>query len=209
VEQGLAPDNPCANVDNVTVQQEVPKWLSRNEQNALIRAVRKHGNLRELTIITLLLHTGLRVQELCDIRIIDVELSDRKGKIIVQNGKGGKYREVPLKLDARKSLEDYLKERKTDSLYLFTTQRSPKMTARAVQYMLEKYQKLTGIDVTPHTLRHSFGHELAVRKIPLDVIARLMGHMKNDGTSRLMMAIRYTMPGEDDLARAVEELSWR
>lgn len=121
VERNIIPDNPCDHVDNVTVQQEAPEWLSRNEQNALIRAVRKHGNLREMTIITLLLHTGLRVQELCDLQMIDVELSDRKGKIIVQQGKGGKYREVPLNLDARKSLEDYLKERKADSLYLFTT----------------------------------------------------------------------------------------
>lgn len=75
--------------------------------------------------------------------------------------------------------------------------------------MLDKYRKLTGIDVTPHTLRHSFGHELSVGRIPLDVIARLMGHTKKDGTSNLSMVVRYTMPGEEDLARAVEELSWR
>lgn len=89
VERGIIQDNPCKHIDNVTVQQEAPKWLTRNEQNALIRAVRKHRDTRELTIITLLLHTGLRVQELCDIRLNDLDISDRKGKIIVQNGKGG------------------------------------------------------------------------------------------------------------------------
>lgn len=91
----ILPDNPCANVVPVTVPHDAPRWLNRNEQNALVRVVRNHRNLRELTIITLLLHTGIRVQELCDLRVQDVQLSDRKGKLIIQNGKGSKYREVP------------------------------------------------------------------------------------------------------------------
>jgi integrase/recombinase XerC/integrase/recombinase XerD len=49
---------------------------------------------------------------------------------------------------------------------------------------------------------------LAVRKVPLDIIARLAGHSKKDGSPNLAMVIRYTMPNGDDLARAVEELSW-
>ena len=208
VEQGLIPDNPCAHVDNVTVQQEAPKWLNRNEQNALIRAVRRHGDLRELTIVTVLLHTGLRVQELCDLRLKDVEIGEKKGKVIVQSGKGCKYREVPLNLDARKAITEYLGQREGESEYLFTTQRSPKMTSRAVQFTLQKYAKLIGIDVTPHILRHTFCHELAVRKVPFDVIAKLTGHMKKDGTPNLAMVTRYTLPNGDDLARAVEELSW-
>jgi integrase/recombinase XerC/integrase/recombinase XerD len=133
VAQGVVPDNPCTNVAPVTVQQEAPKWLDRNEQNALIRAVRKLGDLRELTIITVLLQTGLRVQEFCDIRLKDIIIGDRKGTIIVQSGKGGKYREVPLNVDARRAIDDYLVNgRKDGSEYLFTTQRSDKMTSRAV-----------------------------------------------------------------------------
>jgi integrase/recombinase XerC/integrase/recombinase XerD len=217
VSRGIIPDNPCTNISPVTVQQEAPKWLERNEQNSLIRAVRKHGNQRELTIITLLLHTGIRVQELCDLRIMDVNLFERKGSIVIQSGKGGKYRTVPLNLDARKAIEDYQKSREVEGIdsqsngaaYLFTTQRSDKMTTRGVQFMFEKYERITGITVTPHVLRHTFGHELAVRKVPLDVIARLMGHMKRDGSPNLAMVTRYTIPGNGDLERAVEELSWR
>lgn len=154
-------------------------------------------------------YTGLRVQELCDIRLKDLDISDRKGKVVVQSGKGGKYREVPLNLDARQSIQQYMAERRSESHYLFITQRSPKMTTWAVQFILQKYSRLTGIEVTPHILRHTFCHELAVRKVPLDVIARLAGHMKKDGTPNLTMVTRYTLPNEDDQARAVEELSWR
>lgn len=216
VSLGEIPDNPCEHISPVTVQQEAPKWLERNEQNMLIRAVRKHGDQRELSIIILLLHTGIRVQELCNLRLKDVYLSDRKGHIVIQNGKGGKYREVPLNLDARKAIVDWFEVRKGDQVnsesymaYLFDTQRSDNMTTRAVQFICQKYSRLTGFTVTPHVLRHTFGHELAVRKVPLDVIARLMGHMKRDGSPNLDMVKRYTIPGNGDLERAVEELSWR
>jgi integrase/recombinase XerC/integrase/recombinase XerD len=83
------------------------------------------------------------------------------------------------------------------------------MTTRAVQFIFQKYSRITGLTVTPHVLRHTFGHELAVRKIPLDVIARLMGHMKRDGSPNLDMVTRYTIPGNGDLERAVEELAWK
>ncbi len=81
------------------------------------------------------------------------------------------------------------------------------MTTRAVQFIFQKYTSLTGLQVTPHILRHTFGHELTVRKVPLDVIARLMGHMKRDGSPNLAMVTRYTQPGKEDLRKAVEELS--
>ncbi|MBC9785872.1 tyrosine-type recombinase/integrase [Heliobacterium chlorum] len=208
-DNGHAPDNPVEQIDRVTVPQSSPKWLSRNEQNALIRAIRQHGSLRELAMVTSMLHTGVRVQELCDIRMKDVAITDRKGTLVIPNGKHSKYREIPLNVDSRRVLLRYLESRSTDSEYLFYSQRSEKMCPRGVSFLIAKYAKLTGIDhLTCHTLRHSFGHELAVRKIPLDVIARLMGHIKKDGSPNFSMTSRYTMPGEEDLVRAVEELSW-
>lgn len=81
---------------------------------------------------------------------------------------------------------------------------------RAVQHIIEKYRKITGIEhLTAHTLRHTFGHELVARKVPLDIVSRLMGHTKEDGTPNLQMTTRYTLPDENDLQKAVEEISWR
>nr|WP_243237356.1 tyrosine-type recombinase/integrase [Heliobacterium chlorum] len=92
---------------------------------------------------------------------------------------------------------------------LFSRRKKSFRSFASVQCIVKKYAKLTGIEhLTCHTLRHTFAHELTIRKIPMDVIARLMGHMKSDGSPNLSMTSRYTMPGEDDLARAVEELSW-
>ncbi|MBC9786221.1 tyrosine-type recombinase/integrase [Heliobacterium chlorum] len=208
-DNGHAPDNPAEMVDPITVPQVSPKWLNRNEQNSLIRAIRQHGNIRELAMVTLMLHTGVRLQELCDIRLKDVTISDRKGTLVIPNGKHSKYREIPLNVDCRRVILRFMESRHTNGDYLLYSQRSERMSPRGVSFLIAKYAKITGIDhLTCHTLRHSFGHELAVRKIPLDVIARLMGHMKKDGSPNLSMTSRYTMPGEEDLARAVEELSW-
>ncbi|TCP62537.1 integrase/recombinase XerC/integrase/recombinase XerD [Heliophilum fasciatum] len=210
VKRGDIPDNPAADVENVPTPAQNIKWLSRNEQNMLVRTVRQQGNLRDLALITVFLHTGLRVNEAVNVRMSDISLSDRKGLLIVRNGKGGKYREIPLNNDVRKVLVTYLAEfpRQADD-YLFFTNRSPQMTTRAAQVIINKYKDMTGIDhLTCHSLRHTFGHELASRKIPLDVVARLMGHQKANGDPCIATTIIYTQPGPDDLATAVNELEW-
>ncbi|MFT4413205.1 tyrosine-type recombinase/integrase [Fredinandcohnia humi] len=209
VSQNAIPDNPVKHIDNVTVARNTPKWLNRNEQNALIRAVRRFGDIRELAIITTLLHTGLRVQELCDLKLTDIEIGERRGKLVVRRGKHNRRREVPLNNDVRRVLTSYLEERKDFGEYLFNSQRSEQMTTRAVQHMIQKYSKLTEIPtLTCHSLRHTFCHELVQRRVPLDVVARLAGHIKNDGTPNIEQTLVYTQPGEEDLIRAVEELSW-
>lgn len=206
VRLGEIPDNPVEHIESVTAVKIAPKWLDRNEQNALIRTVRGHGDLRELAIITTLMHTGLRVQELCDLTPQDIEIGERKGKIIVRKGKWNRYREVPLNKDVRRILKQYMDEHNGE---LFNTQRSERMSTRAVQHIIAKYRRMTGIThLTAHSLRHTFCHELVVRKIPLDVVARLAGHCKADGTPNIQQTLVYTQPGEDDLQSAVEELSW-
>ncbi|ACV62694.1 integrase family protein [Desulfofarcimen acetoxidans DSM 771] len=208
-EAGQIPDNPVTSVKTVTVVKQAPKWLTRNEQNLLIRAVRKHGNLRELTLITLMLHTGLRVQEVADLRLADIEICERKGKVTVRNGKHSRRREVPLNIDTRQLLKRYLQDN-PDLEYLFPNKTGGRITTRSLQSIIEKYKKLTNIQhLNAHSLRHTFCHELVSRKIPLDVVARLAGHVKNDGTPNIQQTLTYTQPGEDDLQRAVDELSWQ
>ena len=208
-EGGQIPDNPVTSVKTITVVKQAPKWLTRNDQNQLIRSVRKHGNLRELTLVTLMLHTGLRVQEVADLRLTDIEIGERKGKVTVRNGKHGRRREVPLNIDVRQLLKRYLQEN-PGMEYLFPNKTGAHITTRSLQSVIEKYRKLTSIEhLNAHSLRHTFCHELVSRKIPLDVVARLAGHVKNDGTPNIQQTLTYTQPGEEDLQRAVEEISWR
>lgn len=207
VDQGIIPDNPVQYLTAPIVVKTAPKWLSRNEQNSLIRAVRKHGSLRELTLITFLLHTVLRVQEACNVKVADITLGERKG-IVKTLGKWNRYREVPLNVDVRKILGQYFVVHKGE--YLFTNRQGEQITTRAAQLIIGKYRKLTEIEhLTAHSLRHTFCHELVQRKVPLDVVARLAGHCRQDGSPNILQTLVYTQPGQEDLQRAVEELSWR
>lgn len=64
-----------------------PKWLTKKEQYALIRAVQKESRPRDEALIMLMIHTGLRISEVSNLRIRDISISPRKGEVIVRGGK--------------------------------------------------------------------------------------------------------------------------
>ncbi|WP_245236158.1 tyrosine-type recombinase/integrase [Paenibacillus sonchi] len=190
--------------------RRAPKWLTRNEQNALLWEVRNLAGKRENAIVLTFLRLGLRVHELCDLQITDLTLSDRKGTAYIR-GKGDKDRELPINSELRAVLQNYLKERDSSSPYLFVSRRSEKCSERGIQHMIEKYRQRTQIPhLTCHALRHTFGHDLATAKppVPLDRVAMLMGHYKEDGKPNIEMTMIYTTPGVEDLEAAVESISW-
>ena len=179
-----------------------PQWLDRNEQHALIRTVEQGKNQRDLTIIQLLLNTGLRVSELCSLMWSDIKITSRKGRLIVRSGKGGKRREIPLNKDARQVLFDLgYRHHKGQKEAIFMGQRGP-MTPRGVESMFRKYVAHTELDeVTPHKLRHTFCKNLIEAGVSLEKVALLAGH-ENLETTR-----RYCSPSEHDLEAAVDLIS--
>ena len=196
--------NPVREIMTVKQQQLSPKALDRKEQLALMRAVQRDGSLRDVTIITLMLHSGIRVSELVDIELDDIALSDRSGWLIVREGNGKKQRKIPLNSTVSQVLKKYLNE-KPDAYdrHLFLSQKSGLLTTRAVQYVVEKYAynaKLEG--VSPHSLRHTAAKNLIDQGISLDKVAMILGH------SNLNVTARYTIPTERDLESALEKVTW-
>lgn len=183
----------------VARQKLAPRALSRNEVNALLRAVERGGNKRDKAIIAVLLYCGLRVGELVKLRLQDVEINERSGKLTVW-GKGAKKREVPLRVEARHALAAYLEIRGANSQSdkLFLGQRGP-LTVRGVAKILEKYAyqaKLNGLH--PHSLRHTCAKNLVDKGVSLDKVAAILGHESLDTTAI------YTKASFEDLARAIE-----
>ncbi|KKQ18671.1 MAG: Tyrosine recombinase xerC [Berkelbacteria bacterium GW2011_GWA1_36_9] len=147
-----------------------------------------HG-LRDKAILDLLFSTGLRVSELCRLKIKDINLEKNEFSVL---GKGGKVRVVFLDQTARESLQKYLNSRPDKSEFLFigyghtldkSEIRNPKseiqgITPRSVQRMIEKYAKKAGITkkVTPHVLRHSFATDLLMNGADLRSVQTLLGH---------------------------------
>jgi site-specific recombinase XerD len=131
VTQGLVAENPALGVKGVAAVLHAPKSLEKREVERPIHAYERAGNKRDLAILATLRHPGLRVSELAALRTDDIQLSERKGQLVVRSGKGAKQRVVPLNLDARKALQAYLDTRRElDSPYLVLGQRDRGLTSQ-------------------------------------------------------------------------------
>lgn len=218
--------NPVSGIRTIRQPRPAPQWLNRQDTYALLRATTEAIQLaeakkltptanlarRDKAIIVLMLFTGLRVSEVCHLRLNDVEVKARSGLVMVRYGKGHKYREVPLNKDVRQALSGWLAVRPSDSQevvkrkvdYLFYSKKGGPLRSRAVQRMVERLAHAARIEVTvtPHTLRHTFGKNLVDTGISLDRVALLMGHENLDTTAM------YTTPSRADLAAAVEGIAW-
>jgi site-specific recombinase XerD len=182
-----------------------PRWLDRKQQRALVRAVERRGYPRDIALVALLLHTGLRVAELAALRWADLEIRDRSGKLTVRRGKGRKQRTIPLNVEARHALAELraLRDRwgMPRTAAVLQGQRGP-LTERGIQATLAKYAADARIEeLSPHVLRHTWCKNLADAGARLEVIAALAGHESLETTRR------YVEPGQDDLAAAVDRLA--
>jgi site-specific recombinase XerD len=199
---GTITELPTEAVKGVPAAPRTPKSLPKRDVDRLLRAAERDGNPRNLAIVQLLRHTGLRVGELCQLRLGDVAISARKGQLLVRGGKGNKDRTVPLNADARLALTAYLTIRPTVATdHLFIGQRGDPLQPEAIQLIVKKYAQRAGLtDVTPHTLRHSFAKHVLDEGSDLATVQRLLGH------ERLETTAIYTHPMARDLEEAVRRL---
>lgn len=186
-----------------TVKQSpsMPKWLTRVQQNQLLRHVEQFGLIRDTAIVKVLLNTGLRVSELCNLKWSHIQMSERQGKLLVNAGKGSKYREVPLNKDARLALFNlgYKINAGTDT-FVFKGQRGT-LTPRGIQLMLNRLNIPGTLGViSPHHFRHTFCKNLVDAGVSLEKVASLAGHERLD-TTKL-----YCQPSFSDLSEAVERI---
>ena len=215
---GQIHSDPTVNVKSVKQVANAPKWLDKQEQYALQRAIERDLQLsklrypkrwvtrrRDASLVLFLLNTGLRLSELISLRIGDIQLSERKGSVSVQKGKGNKQRTVPLNVEARKSLQEWLSVRpqtKSDFIWVAVESEAEGLSGRAVQRILQRYAQDAGLEaLTPHICRHTFAKNLVNQEVGLEKVGALLGHA-NLNTTRL-----YIIPDERDLEYAVEKLN--
>ncbi len=207
--------NPVQGVKAVKEAALSPKWLDKKQRAALLRTVDKEVEdanrryprlrlmvVRDAAIVRLILFAGLRVGEIIQLRRNDVVLDERKGSVVVREGKGTKRREVPLNARVRKALLEYMRVRPDSaSDDLFLGQREEGVQSKTVQRAVQRFAGKAGVEnVTPHVLRHSFAKALIDNGVTLEKVATLLGH-SNLNTTRI-----YTTPGERDLEEAVKLL---
>jgi integrase/recombinase XerD len=165
-------------------EEKEPNILYKEQYKALLYEA--SDNIRDYAIIMTFLQTGIRLSELVNLRVEDVDFEHRI--LTVRQGKGKKDRQIPLVDEAVKALRNYLKRRNTelivDDEIFFLAKTGTSLNVSSVKYIVAKYVKKAGIrkKVSVHTLRHTFGAHKADKQMGIATLQALMGHKKKETT---------------------------
>ena len=164
------------------IKKSLPKVLTEEEINKLLNfELKNHYDYRNKAMIELMYSSGLRVSELINLKITDIDLNLEIIKIF---GKGSKERLVPIGQYACSSLKEYIVYHRNaliknkNNNFLFLNSRGDPMTRQAFFKILKKIALIQNIetDFSPHTLRHSFATHLLKHGADLRSIGELLGH---------------------------------
>jgi integrase/recombinase XerD len=181
-EQGSGKD-PTAEISMPKIGRPLPKSLTEDEVEALLDAPDTSDPLghRDRTMLEVLYATGLRVTELVNLTLAQVNLNQGVVRI---TGKGGRERLIPLGEESIEWLQQFIAGPRTEILaekqtdYLFPTRRGDRMTRQAFWHIIKRYSERAGIAraLSPHVLRHAFATHLLNHGADLRVVQMLLGH---------------------------------
>jgi integrase/recombinase XerD len=165
----------------------------------------KWKRLRDLAMIQLMLQAGLRISEVAALNLDDVSMKHQRDRtVIVRQGKGGKFRPIPMNKDLANALTAWLTVRDSSEEAVFLSERKTRITDRGIRKALDKYFRMADIaDVSPHCLRHTFAKNILdlEGEKQLTYVKHLLGH-ENINTTQ-----RYLTPSERDLRKATDSIS--
>ena len=193
--------NPTLTIKELRKQPLAPQGLMRAEVRKLLREVELRQDIRAKALFSLILYTGARLSDVAFLELSDLSISERTGTVFYRHGKGSKQRIVPLPLQARKAISQYLATRPPiDSQRVFIGERG-ELNRRGIQAIFEKYKALTGIEnLHCHVLRHTFSHNFLSSAGNLVQLASILGHESLNTTAI------YTKNSIEQLADATEKL---
>lgn len=176
--------NPAKLIDLPKTSLKLPHVLSRDEIERLLEApdTNKPLGVRDVAMLELLYAAGLRVSELINLKLQDINLEAGFVRIF---GKGSKERIVPIGMHAREKINHYLKTarpmrlKQMSSPYLFIARAGKPMTRQGFWKLLRRYAILAGLNkkITPHSLRHSFASHLLEGGADLRAVQIMLGHV--------------------------------
>ena len=174
--------NPFLMIKNPKVIKKLPIFLNHSESEVLFSRDEADDDLevRNEFIVEFLYATGLRVSELCSIKMQDIDFSGKKIKVM---GKGSKERIVFFKACREELFNHYIKEVRPrllnglNSDYLIVS-KTGKLTTRRVEEIVKKYALNKNIKskITPHTLRHTFATDLLNEGADIRSVGEMLGH---------------------------------
>ena len=176
--------NPLKFIDYPKYTKKIPEYIYDYQLEKLLNEKTSENveiELRNKLIIHLLLDTGVRVSELVNIKVRDIDVEERIIKVF---GKGSKERFVFFTSKTKELLINYFIKRKekaiTDNLLI--NYKGEKLTERSVQKIIKLVGEKIGLDIHPHLLRHTFATDLLNKGADIRMIQELLGHENLDTT---------------------------
>jgi integrase/recombinase XerD len=175
--------DPAGDIESPKFRQSLPDFLSLEEVDKLLRQpdVTAVIGLRDRAMIELMYSTGLRVSELCNLRVGDLQMEEGCLRCI---GKGNKERIVPVGRQALAGVQEYLRKSRPELLgdrsspFLFLNRAGAKLAREMFWKTLGEYGRKAGLrkSLSPHMLRHSFATHLLDRGADLRSVQMMLGH---------------------------------
>ncbi len=181
--ENMVTEDPTSQIAMPKIGRALPKSLSEAEVDALLEApvIKDPLGNRDRTMLEVLYATGLRVTELVNLKLSQVNLNQGVVRIV---GKGNRERLIPLGEESVRWLAQFAQGARMEILlerqseYLFPTRRGDHMTRQAFWHIIKRYAMKGGInkELSPHTLRHAFATHLLNHGADLRVVQMLLGH---------------------------------
>lgn len=195
--------SPLETMSSPKKDKKVPVFLTEEEMTNLFNI--PDLNVRDKAMLEILYSCGLRIQELLDLNLKDIDFISNT--VTVLKGKGSKERIVPIGDKALSSMRDYVKERREKGLPAdinspaFLNSQAKRLNQRSARRVLDNWFKKAGFQkqVSPHSLRHTFATHILDRGCDLRSVQEMLGH-KNLSTTQI-----YTHTTIESLKRAYEK----
>jgi integrase/recombinase XerD len=180
--ENIIKEDPSENLQTPKRWERLPKSLTISEIISFLELdtpIDKPIMMRDSVMLELLYSSGLRVSELVSLKVEDINLEAGFIRVL---GKGSKERIVPVNMRAIGRLKSYLRKerleilKKRQSSYLFVTGRGRPLTRQRFWQAIKALGKKKGIELSPHTLRHSFATHLLEGGADLRSVQKMLGH---------------------------------
>ncbi len=186
VKDGLVRENPFSDVELPKKEKRLPKFIYPEEIKQIIESIDldKPIGKRNKLIIEFLYGTGVRVSEMCSVKLNDIDYSQ---SLVLIHGKGAKDRYVPLHSNLLREIQEYIitvrqefnkRNKETHPKTLFLNFKGTELSDRGVRLIINKIINESGesLKISPHTLRHTFATHLLNNGADLRSVQELLGH---------------------------------